>query len=232
VSDADLRELERRFRETGSVEDEAAWLRERVRVGQLDETRVQLAAHCGLAAALLATESPMPTVALDTLVTWAEVQRTAHCSSVAVRAAVASARAAIADWEQEAMLHAMQVIHAVESWALCPCLEHAVAAGEALDALHAELDVEAAGETRSAFALDAVIHAANYASTRDGRLREDLFEWAGKAASHAVESAGRSVGVPAVLDAVRAELVPWALGYADPVRERVEARQRAEAKSE
>ena len=32
--------------------------------------------------------------------------------------------------------------------------------------------------------------------------------------------------------AVAAELVPWALGYSDPVRERVEARQQAEAAGE
>ncbi|MBL4848936.1 MAG: hypothetical protein JKY65_25720 [Planctomycetes bacterium] len=29
---------------------------------------------------------------------------------------------------------------------------------------------------------------------------------------------------------VRAELVPWALGYSDPVRERVESRQREAAR--
>tara|TARA_R110002072_G_scaffold140386_2_gene284620 strand:+ start:207 stop:338 length:132 start_codon:yes stop_codon:yes gene_type:complete len=40
VSDADLRELERRFRETGSVEEEAAWLQERVRAGELTQEHV------------------------------------------------------------------------------------------------------------------------------------------------------------------------------------------------
>ena len=34
-SDEKLRDLERRFRQTGSPDDEAAWLLERVRVGDL-----------------------------------------------------------------------------------------------------------------------------------------------------------------------------------------------------
>lgn len=47
VSDQRLRELERKWRESGSVEDEAAYLRERVRVGDLTQERLELAAHCG-----------------------------------------------------------------------------------------------------------------------------------------------------------------------------------------
>lgn len=47
MSDERLRELERRWRESGAVEDEAAYLRERVRVGDLTEARLGLAAFCG-----------------------------------------------------------------------------------------------------------------------------------------------------------------------------------------
>jgi hypothetical protein len=47
VSDARLRELERRWKETGSVDDEAAYLLERVRVGDLTRERLELAAYCG-----------------------------------------------------------------------------------------------------------------------------------------------------------------------------------------
>lgn len=42
-----VREAERRWRLTGSVTDEAAWLRERARVGELGPTRLSLARHCG-----------------------------------------------------------------------------------------------------------------------------------------------------------------------------------------
>lgn len=42
-----LAELERRWRESKSPADEAAWLRERVKAGDLTEERLELAASCG-----------------------------------------------------------------------------------------------------------------------------------------------------------------------------------------
>jgi len=48
-----LGELERAFKDTGSVEDEAAWLRERVRRGELDEHQISIAAYFGYPAAEL-----------------------------------------------------------------------------------------------------------------------------------------------------------------------------------
>src|SRR5687767_10481406 len=42
MTDARLRELERRWRETGELDDEAALLRERVRVGILRADRLEL----------------------------------------------------------------------------------------------------------------------------------------------------------------------------------------------
>lgn len=47
MSDQKLRDLERRWKETGTVEDEAAYLLERVRVGDLSQERLELAAYCG-----------------------------------------------------------------------------------------------------------------------------------------------------------------------------------------
>lgn len=63
MSDAKLRELERRWKETQSVEDEAAYLLERVRVGDLSRERLELAAYCGHEGAMKAagigpTKSP------------------------------------------------------------------------------------------------------------------------------------------------------------------------------
>ena len=44
MSDQRLRELERRWKESGSPDDEAAYLLERVRVGDLTRERLHLAA--------------------------------------------------------------------------------------------------------------------------------------------------------------------------------------------
>lgn len=54
MTDDRLRLLERRFRETGAVEDEAIWLTERARVGLLDTARLRLAAALRQPAALRA----------------------------------------------------------------------------------------------------------------------------------------------------------------------------------
>ena len=54
VADFNLRELERRFRASGGVEDEAAWLRARVQAGELSQDRLELAALCGHPGALAA----------------------------------------------------------------------------------------------------------------------------------------------------------------------------------
>jgi hypothetical protein len=47
VRDADLRELERSWRETGSLEDGAAYLRARVQRGDLEQSKLELAARLG-----------------------------------------------------------------------------------------------------------------------------------------------------------------------------------------
>ena len=60
MSDAKLRELERRWKETGAVEDEAAYLLERVRVGELTQERLELAAYCGHDGAKRAIPSDRP----------------------------------------------------------------------------------------------------------------------------------------------------------------------------
>ena len=50
MSDLRARELERRWRETGALEDRVAWLRQRMRGGELPLERLALAAAVGDAA--------------------------------------------------------------------------------------------------------------------------------------------------------------------------------------
>jgi hypothetical protein len=61
--DVRLRELERRWKETGSVEDEAAWLRARARAGELDPARLEVAAKLAYPAARLI--HPLPPNVVD-----------------------------------------------------------------------------------------------------------------------------------------------------------------------
>ncbi len=81
MTDADLQAAERRFRATGHVVDEAAWLRARARAGRLAAGALPLAAWIGHAAARLtlgddAPPAPAPAAWLDVhavaLRSWAE----------------------------------------------------------------------------------------------------------------------------------------------------------------
>jgi len=54
MSDEKLRVLKASWRASGSVEDEASWLIERVRVGELGETHLAFSAYCGSAPAAAA----------------------------------------------------------------------------------------------------------------------------------------------------------------------------------
>lgn len=58
MSDERLKTLEQRFRESGQVDDEAAWLVERIRVGGLSRAQLNLAASLGHPAARAALGRP------------------------------------------------------------------------------------------------------------------------------------------------------------------------------
>jgi hypothetical protein len=60
MSDESLRELERRWKETRSVQDEARFLAERVRSGDLGAGRIRAAAYAGHAAARIALGDQAP----------------------------------------------------------------------------------------------------------------------------------------------------------------------------
>jgi hypothetical protein len=70
-SDEKLRDLERTFRQTGSPDDEAAWLLERVRIGELTPERLELAAYCGHEAARRAIQTSHGAASIKDLATYA-----------------------------------------------------------------------------------------------------------------------------------------------------------------
>jgi hypothetical protein len=121
VSDEHLRELERRSKETGSPEDEAAWIRERVRIGELARERVELAAYCGHAGArLVSVGQVVPTVSADWLqglYRWGE--------TTYARATLACSRSLLpAPSEQPYAQTLQQAMAAAEALLRCPCKEH------------------------------------------------------------------------------------------------------------
>lgn len=133
MTDERVRALERRWRETGAAEDEAAWLAERARLGELARDALELAALAGHAAARLVLGAR----AIDT-----PRDDEAWVAAIAERsepAVVRIARAAVghvldvhaaAGREVPAPEHTTEVMALVDDWLACPCGAHESASFE------------------------------------------------------------------------------------------------------
>lgn len=141
MADQRLRALERRWQASGSVEDEAAWLRERVRVGDLAEERLFLAAYLGHEPARLAAPQALEAFAERLARLGGPITDTLNCfehppsgvladwsavlpeesKDVCVRVTIASCRAALLACS-DLVFRARddQVVTAIETWLLGP----------------------------------------------------------------------------------------------------------------
>ncbi|MBL4846153.1 MAG: hypothetical protein JKY65_11550 [Planctomycetes bacterium] len=205
MSDQHLRELEATWRASGSVEDEAAYLLERVRAGELTQERLELAAYCGHKGARVEELKSAPqehgSRRWYLFLSW-------RGQEACVRASLA----ALALLREPTVSHPQLVPALARSrrWVLGPGGRLAVQQ-EALDAVAIEGD-------KLGWVLAA--HA--------DRCLTKPMRWGDSAATvaDAVQGACRDL---VVHERVREEVVMWALGFSDPVRERVEARQREAA---
>jgi len=96
LTDSRLRELERRWKESGRVDDEAAYLLEKVRVGELAQEKLELAAYCYYQPAILALGDSAPCRHFDLLYHVGELGRWGK--ETCVRAAVTAAQSVYATW--------------------------------------------------------------------------------------------------------------------------------------
>lgn len=205
VSDADLRELERRFRETGSVEDEAAWLRARVKTGDLEQSKLELAAYCGHQAAVEAAGMTDPphfktSVHFALGLDQCGVEGIRRCGYAVLGLMVRMYRR-----KAEAYRSARSSEAASKSLRLVDLFrEHQALLGEWITS--PSTATEARLEGLIGPPSDRVGFVVKY--VRDLSYDEDHFD---------------------VREEIGAQLVPWALGYADPVRERVVAHKREAA---
>jgi hypothetical protein len=257
VSDERLRELERRFRASGSVEDEAAWLRARVQAGELEQSKLELAAYCDQPAAVLVLgevpPQPPPGQHYSELERWAS--KLEDCSRrIAVRAAIAGARLVLEQNPLPAPLvrASSRAIRAAEAWCLSPNPRTASAADKAwleaqcyswreivddAERWRARLSVSAAGESAAAASAPTKGYSGMAARSLDTAARaiaKEFLRYAFGTFDVLAEDEGNEAirkdlperTVSLVREAVRSEVVPFVLGYSDPVRERVEARER------
>ncbi len=157
MSDADLRELERRWQETNALADHVAYLRARKKLGPLAVERLDLAAYLGHEAARLAV-GPERFEALPALVPdlrdWVlGLERWGIEASV--RAAVAAVRL-ILPADEPAGAPSKKGLRAAEALLACPCDKHEKAAriawtqdaGWSSEIAWAELSADAAWHSR------------------------------------------------------------------------------------
>lgn len=196
VTDEALRALERRWRATGAIDDEALWLRERLRVGALERERAWLAAAFGHPAALGALglrARPGGWVSWA----WLRLRTLRLDDALAVRVMTALAFAARA--HQLETPGCGGAVEALVRWCACPCPRHA---GEvrmnaaSLTAPYTCVDVALAR-----FACDLVLER--------GPGRE--VSW-----SLALRALRREARSSDVARSAARWLIPWTLGVGDP----------------
>lgn len=197
MSDARLRELERRWRASRSVTDEAAYLAELVRSGGLVKERLALAAHCGHPAAVMALPGSAAVPSLDEA--WVRGLERAGRAAL-VRASIAATRAALAAELQPGA----ETPRTLAALALVESCLRANNAELAAMALHVS-----AG---NAIGLPARIGEACLGAV----ARPDPAAQAAEALRLAIAG----LGVEWVRAVVQEELVPWLLGRGDPLTER------------
>lgn len=204
MSDTRRRSLERRWRESGAGSDHARFLVERLRAGEVEPEQVLLAAHLGDPGAREALG-----LGADAATSGQRAWTTALGAwkgHVPARAALAAARLVLPVFDRglNPDPRPRRALRAGEACVVCPCEPHgrrAAAAAEQADAL-------ASGDAGTA------VWAAVQATCAVGDEVLPLLE-------AAVMSATRVAGVVAVRGAVRDALVPWTLGYEDPLARRL-----------
>lgn len=209
MSDDRLRELERAWREAGDVASEARWLRARLRAGELDPARVELAAGLGHpAAARVLDRTPGRPDLAELAAALAAGGREACVRAVVGLAWMQPVQAPPFEGPNDRLL---EVLDALDAWAAEPTPEReasAAAAGEAA--------AEAAQEGWYAGRASAIALRACWAIAEPGLH-----------ARHAEDALAESAGDEASRRAwVRDEVAPWALGERDPAAERVARRGR------
>jgi len=202
MADDRLRQLERRFRESGAVEDEAAWLRARVRAGELPEERLRLAARMGQAAAAAALGVPCGELGWRWAASSPEADLRVRCAAAALWV---RARPTELMREASAVLDRLVVQPRKHPGKTVAVRRLRARLGDRLGALAPE-----ESDVREALELVGLL-AVGGAAIDDtlARTCENL----------------RAAGARAPEQAVRDELIAWARGRGDPVRMRVEARR-------
>ncbi len=223
MGDQGLRELESKWRSSGALEDEAAWLSARVAKGHLQGSRLSLAAWLGHPAAREAADEP-PGFYSD-LIWWEEKEFRQAGDYLARYGSEAMTRVLLASCWARPRTHRLtksgprrRALSLVEA-ALVGVREDPPALRAFLDRSRPKARAQQSGP-----AWDRACE--RHQSDLLSRLVEFHLDPSPTALRAAWEADGLDLDSQ---EEARQEVAPWALGYSDPLRLRVEARQRGAA---
>jgi hypothetical protein len=201
VSDEKLRELERLWKESGAVEDEAAYLLERVRVGDLTQERLELAAYCGQRGARAALHSGPQDWPDQTTEEWLRSLERFGASAL-VMASVAFAERAVEVSQAGDVL--LATLETATRWAECPCTPHATAVVSCATRVRSEEPIAIDDSDREAvrYATEAVLSALSWGKWAASRPAAEL---------HAVRGAAEQALFAAMTSMHAAHLPPGPL---------------------
>ena len=213
MSDQKLRELERRWRETGSLEDEVSLLRERVRTGRLPLLRLQAAARL---------EYPPATTALDNQAAPSLEEALTELGKEAwVRLGRATLRAGLPDWDGvSADRRPHEALAIVNSWLTCRSARDQARrqAGEFMREAQYVAGAAPAVHGPAGWVLRVALAVASTVWSTNRRVASQTEKALLVAAARGDDEPDGGVehGLRH-LRAVQEDLVPWLLGYFDPV---------------
>lgn len=234
MSDDEVRELERRWRASGSDADEAAWLVARLRAGTLEPAQVELLARLGDRAAVLATgvpAAPRPTT-VNGLETWLREALVPGGLQALVRGALVVLRDFCRELDRDAydggrrriVSTLRPAIEASEEWCGCPCPSHADEANR----VAARSDAATADSGRIGVLVHTGVAVARAITEHEAATASDTDR--AQAIDGLVDVCMLQVqyGRPP-LDVttarIQTDLRGWIVGPVDPVAERVRARR-------
>jgi len=213
MSDEKLRELERRWRASGRVEDEAAYLAEQVRVGHLTRDHLRLPAYLDHKASQLVLGKNYRDIPDD----FREWINGIWPNTVVVRAGIAVITRVLPEFSKDnpdsAMPH--QITHATARWVICPCQKHAFAT---MRRVRFYLD---GTETNSSLAFGDImmstVHLAQATSSEYHRAVDNHKMAAKSIAELSRLLIGSLIPQPTARKAIHDDVALWLLGRKDPL---------------
>lgn len=218
MTDDRIRNLERRWRETGALEDEVSYILERLRSGGLTKNQLGLAAYCGHPAARLALDFEPASDEPQDVEGWVSgIQAFEPDRATCARLELGIAWACLPLFEARypAVKGPRRSLEAFEDWVLAPSESNRARALQ--NPTPARVDLFAAEEFGD-------LASTAYMVTTQSPILNEEEDPAGYLETVVIHARLSQLPLERIKAAIASEVTPWLLGYHDPAANRAGAR--------